>query len=312
MKESSSPEDGTATPDDQLSTDTVGVTDDGDTVSGGPAERAQRSSREGPAGPRQSPADAAGQQAQPLWALRGAVAFLTRVPMRGRPRADWDAFRQSPWTYPVVGALTGGLGGAMFLLPPFWPTAVTAYVAVTYALTRGLFAEGLAEFGSHGLDHTKVRRGAARADGITPTGGLLLGLSLIGMTLGAIGLATSAAGLGVAFRVVLASEIGTKLGMGLLVCLSTHDHSDMDDQLTAAVAPISALPALLVAGAALVAAPAGSLPALVGSLLAGPALAVGLVWRTPAAAAVTQQMAAVGELGRVLALHIAVVLMTVS
>ncbi|MFB6169944.1 MAG: adenosylcobinamide-GDP ribazoletransferase, partial [Haloarculaceae archaeon] len=43
-----------------------------------------------------------------LSALRGAVGFLSRLPV-GRREADWRAFRATPLAFPLAGYLLGAL-----------------------------------------------------------------------------------------------------------------------------------------------------------------------------------------------------------
>jgi len=246
----------------------------------------------------------------PLWALRGAFGFLTRLPLPSRGVRDWNAFRRSPWTFPAVGALVGGLAGLAFLLPLPWPTAVAVYLAALYLLTGVTHPDGLADLGDAAAVHDPDRRLEVMRDAETGVGGLLaVTVTTLVLALGGVGLATAAAGLGVAFRLALAAEVGAKLGMATLVCLGEPAHEGLGSQLVGAVGPASLAPAAVVAAAVLVAPPPGGLPALLAALLAPVGIALVLLWRTrePLGGVSGDVIGAGNELGRAVALHAAAV-----
>jgi len=246
----------------------------------------------------------------PLWALRGAFGFLTRLPLPSRGAKDWDAFRRSPWTFPVVGALVGGVAGVAFLLPLPWPTAVAAYLAALYLLSGVTHPDGLADLGDAAAVHDPDRRLEVMRDAGTGVGGLLaVTVTTVVLALGGVGLATAAAGLGVAFRLALAAEVGAKLGMATLVCLGDPAHEGLGSQLVGAVGAASLVPAAVVAAAVLVAPPPGGLPALLAALLAPVGVALVLLWRTrePLGGVSGDVIGAGNELGRAVALHAAAV-----
>src|SRR5207302_1526950 len=84
--------------------------------------------------------------ARPVTGLRGAVAFLTRVPV-GRAAAGVDLARSAPYV-PVVGALVGlAVAGADIGVGAVLPGLPAAGVAVTVGvvLTGALHEDGLAD-----------------------------------------------------------------------------------------------------------------------------------------------------------------------
>jgi len=99
--------------------------------------------------------------ARPVTGLRGAVAFLTRVPI-GRATAEIDLARSVPFV-PVVGALVGlaiaGVDIGVRTVLPGLPAAALA-VTVGVVLTGALHEDGLADtadaFGAR--DRTEVLR----------------------------------------------------------------------------------------------------------------------------------------------------------
>ncbi|GAB6878871.1 adenosylcobinamide-GDP ribazoletransferase [Halorubrum gandharaense] len=259
--------------------------------------------------------------ANPMHALRGAVTFLTRIPVPGGAPADFDAFRRSPWTLPVVGALIGGLAGLAFLAPSPW-TAAAGYLVVIYLVGGVTHADGLADLGDAVAAHDPERRVEVLKDAALGVGGALaLGLTLLVTTLGALALATGfvggaggAGGTGsvtgtTAFRIVLAAEVGAKLGMATLACLGSPAHEGLGSAVAGDVGPLSLVPAALVSVPVLLAAPAGALPALVAALLAGPAVALLILVRVrPWLGGVSGDvLGATNELGRAVALHAGVV-----
>ncbi len=95
--------------------------------------------------------------------LATGLAFLTRLPMRGAASGDAGLARAA-WTFPVVGALIGAVGGLVYLLaaaaalPPF--VAATLAVAATMLATGALHEDGLADtadgFGAGGSRERKL------------------------------------------------------------------------------------------------------------------------------------------------------------
>lgn len=253
--------------------------------------------------------------ARPIPALRGAFAFLTRVPVPGARAADWHAFRRSPWTFPVVGAAVGAGAGVAFLAPSPW-TAAAAYLVLLYLLGGVTHADGLADLGDAVAAHDPERRRAVLKDADLGVGGALaLSVTLLATTLGALALATgfvggsdSLAGLA-AFRLVLAAEVGAKAGMALLACLGTPAHDGLGSAVVGGVGARSLLPVAVVSVPVVLAPPPGAFPALVAALLAGPAVAAVLLARVEPWLGGTSGdvFGAANELGRAVALHAGVV-----
>ncbi|MWV65117.1 adenosylcobinamide-GDP ribazoletransferase [Halorubrum sp. JWXQ-INN 858] len=252
--------------------------------------------------------------ARPVPALRGAITFLTRIPVPGGRPADWDSFRRSPWTLPVVGAVVGVLAGLAFLAPSPW-TAAALYLVALYVVGGVTHADGLADLGDAVAVHDPERRGAVLKDSALGVGGALaLGVTLLATTLGALALATGfaggASGVGtVAFRVVLAAEVGAKAGMALLVCLGRPAHEGLGAAFATAVGPASLVPVALLSATVLLAPPAGAFRVVLAALLAGPAVALLLLVRVrPWLGGVSGDvLGAANELGRAVALHAGVI-----
>jgi adenosylcobinamide-GDP ribazoletransferase len=90
--------------------------------------------------------------------VRGAVSFLTRVPVGGAVDAD-DVARGAA-LFPLVGAGVGALSGAVAVLlhPTLSPLlAATAAVAVAAVLTGGMHLDALADTADGLGAHSRVR-----------------------------------------------------------------------------------------------------------------------------------------------------------
>jgi adenosylcobinamide-GDP ribazoletransferase len=246
-----------------------------------------------------------------LTAVRGALAFLTRLPVGG-DEAAWDAFRATPAAFVVTGYVVGGLAALPLLVPIPVPTAVAGYLATLYLVTGVTHADGLADCGDAAAVHGPAAdRRAVLKDSETGAGGALaLGLALVGLALGGLGVA--GAGPRVAVRLALAAEVSAKVGMAALVALGDPGHEGLGSAVVGEATGASLLPVVVTAAPAALVAPTGSGPALVATLLAGPAVAL-LVgrWATMALGGVTgDALGAANELGRVVALHVGVVVWT--
>lgn len=243
----------------------------------------------------------------PLTAIRGAVGFLTRLPVGGGER-EWTAFSRSAYTIPLVGYLIGGLAGAAFFLPLQPTTVVATYLVVLYGLSGLTHADGLADLGDALAIHgDSERRLAVLKDSATGVGGLLLlGVTLIVLTLGALGFA----GINsmTALRLVIAAEVGAKLGMVLVICYGRPAHAGLGSQLVGQLDHTHFLPAVLVAVPAIMLAPGGSTMALIGAIVAGPMVAVGVLsWSHRMLGGVNGDViGATNELGRAIGLHLGV------
>lgn len=244
---------------------------------------------------------------QSLTAVRGATGFLTRLPVGGGS-AEWEAFRRSAYAIPLVGYLIGGLVGLAFFLPLQPPTIVAAYLVALYLVSGITHADGLADVGDALAVHgDRARRLAVLKDSATGVGGaLLLGVTLLVLTLGAL----SFAGVGSmqAFRIVVAAEVGAKLGMVLVICYGRPAHEGLGSQLVGALDRRAFGPALLVSLPVFLTAPPGTTPALVGAFLAGPLVGLlALSWAHRSLGGVNGDViGATNEVGRAVALHLGV------
>jgi len=243
----------------------------------------------------------------PLVGIRGAIAFLTRLPVGGG-KEGWEAFRQRPYTIVLVGYLIGVLSGAVFFLPLQPTTVVAAYLVVLYGLTGFTHADGLADLGDGLAVHgDSDRRREVLKDSATGVGGvLLLGVTLIVLTLGA--LAFAGVDSMTALRVVIAAEVGAKLGMVIVVCYGRSAHEGLGSQLVDRL-DSTYVPAALIASVPAVAlAPFGAMNALFGALAAGPLVGVvALTWAHSRLGGVNGDViGATNEVGRAVGLHLGV------
>jgi adenosylcobinamide-GDP ribazoletransferase len=246
-----------------------------------------------------------------LTAIRGALAFLTRLPVGGG-EAAWDAFRTTPVTFVLVGYVVGAVAAVPVALPLPLPSAVAGYLVALYLVTGVTHADGLADCADAAAVHgTPDDRRAALKDARVGVGGALaVGLSLVALAFA--GLGAAGAGPRVAVRLVLAAEVSAKVGMAALVGLGASGHEGLGSAVVDEARGASLLPVVVAAVPVVAAAPRGSLPALAVALVAGPvvALLVGR-WATVRLGGVTgDALGAANELGRVAALHAGVVAWT--
>jgi adenosylcobinamide-GDP ribazoletransferase len=245
-----------------------------------------------------------------LTAVRGALAFLTRLPVGGG-EAGWDAFRRTPAAFVVAGYVVGGLAALPLLVPVPVSTAAVLYLATLYLVTGVTHVDGLADCGDAAAAHGVDDRRSALKDSRTGVGGVLVvGLALLALAFGALGAA--GAGPRVAARLVLAAEVGTKAGMATLAALGTPGHEGLGSAVVGEAEAAGLVPVVAAAVPAALLAPPGSTPALVAALAAGPliALLVGR-WATNHLGGVTgDALGAANELARVVALHAGVVAWT--
>ncbi|WP_096391662.1 adenosylcobinamide-GDP ribazoletransferase [Halopenitus persicus] len=254
-----------------------------------------------------------------IGALRGAVTFLTRIPVPGGRRSDWHDFRAAPWTIPAVGWVLGLPLAALVLVAGRgsvpWPTVVAGYLCLLYVLSGVTHADGLADLGDAVAAHDPDRRRAVLADADLGVGGVLaLGVTLLALTLGIAAVALPTMPPAVAARIVLAAEVGAKLGMALSACFGTAAHEGLGSGLTDPATPADALPAVTVALPVLIGVPEGALPVVLAALCAGPAVAIWVVIRTRTwlGGVSGDVFGAVNELGRALALHAGVIAWTIA
>ncbi len=169
-----------------------------------------------------------------LSALRGAVGFLTRVRVSG-DQADWRAFTDAPWAFPVVGAGVGLLLGALTALL-HWvglggATGVL-FLAVLLALLGIAHFEGVADLGDavvvHGDAETRVEVLKDSDVGVGAVVALVLALLGTASVVGSLGALPARQ----VVAVVTAAEIGAKTAMAGIACLGTARHEGLGSQFT--------------------------------------------------------------------------------
>ncbi|SEP20995.1 cobalamin-5'-phosphate synthase [Halogranum amylolyticum] len=258
-----------------------------------------------------------------LSALRGGVAFLTRLPVGG-DETCWDAFRRTPVVFPLVGYLVGLLAAlplfgptllsALPLLPGVPPlplnAAVAGYLLALYAVTGITHADGLADVGDAFSVHGDAdRRTAVLKDSETGVGGTLaVVLVVVALALGALGLPTSGWGALPAVRVVVAAEVAAKTAMALLVCVGSAPHQGLGSQLVEAVDGWWIVPVLTLS-LPVVFVPGPAAPSALAAVAAAPLVALGVGWwATRTLGGVSGDvLGTANELTRVVALHAGVV-----
>ncbi len=194
----------------------------------------------------------------------GAFMLLTRLPVGRLSRGEVPA-SACVWAYPLVGAVVGGVGAAVFALARLGlPPAIAAILAITATIlvTGGLHEDGLADtadgFGGGRTVERKLE--IMRDSRIGSYGALALMLSL---ALRVTALASIAQPKGGAFALIAAGI----LGRGAMLLPLWHLHPARTSGLAAPLAAMT--PAAACAGLALAAAPALLAPVtLVGTLAA--------------------------------------------
>ena len=241
-----------------------------------------------------------------LSALRGAVGFLTRLPV-GHSDAAWTAFVDTPAAFPLAGYVVGALVSLPFLLAGTLPAPVVAaaYLAAVVLVTGVNHADGLADVGDAAAVHgdPAERREVMRDTTVGVGAVLALGTVLLALALG--GLAAATLPPLVAVAVVLAGEVGAKVAMATLACLGLPSHEGFGSAILNTNGPRDLPLAVAVAiPAAVIAAPATAAGA-------GIAIAVALLvrrWADRTLGGVGgDAFGATNELARVAALHGAVV-----
>lgn len=249
-----------------------------------------------------------------MTAVRGALGFLTRLPV-GRSEAAWAAFRASPWAFPLAGYPVGLLLAAPFVLqrvPLPAGTVAFAYLAAVVVLTGVNHLDGVADAGDAAVVHGDAadRRGVLKDTTVGVGAVAAVGLLLLGLAFGALGVA--ALPLRAAVAVVVATEVGAKVGMAAVACLGTAAHEGLGSQFTGRATErdllavgVAALPVVVLSWPT----PA-SAAALAGAVLAGFAV---LVWLSRLLGGVNGDVfGAVNEAARVAGLHVGVVAWTLS
>lgn len=257
-------------------------------------------------------------------AFRGAVGFLTRLPV-GYREGDWTAFRASLVAFPLVGYVVGALVAVPVGLLPWIgfpaPVVAAAFLAWLYVVTGINHVDGLADLGDAAVVHGgPERRLEVLKDTTVGVGAVLaVGLVAIGLALAALAMAEAVhagpARASIALRaagVVVAAEVGAKLGMAAIASLGTAATDGLGAELTARAAPASlVLPTVVALPAAALTWPS---PAAGATLLAAAVVSV-VLWRwarTNLGGVNGDVMGATNELGRLVGLHAGVIAWTLS
>lgn len=242
-----------------------------------------------------------------MTALRGALGFLTRAPV-GRDQAAWDAFRRWPAAFPLAGYLVGAAAAVPLLLPVGAPVAAALFPAWLYLLTGVTHLDGLADLADAAAVHPASeadRRTVLRDSQVGVGGTLAVALAVVGLALAALALAALPPRVAVAL--VVAGEVGAKLGMAALASLGRAAHEGLGAQVTGR-GPRALVPAVVVAAPAALFAPPASALAPVAAV--GAAAAVATWARSWLGGTSGDVFGAANELGRLAALLAGVVAWT--
>lgn len=251
-------------------------------------------------------------------ALRGALGFLTRIPV-GRDEAAWEAFTGLPWSIPAVGYLVGALIALPLLAPVPPPTAAFGFVAAVYALTGITHLDGVADLGDAAVVHgdTDARRTVLKDSALGVGGTVALALVVLGLATAGLSLAPIATTAPVvAVAVVVAAEVSAKAAMATLVCVDDAAHEGLGSALIDRVAVRNVVPVLVVATpAALLAWPVvGFAAAILGVAAFAVAFGVAAVlswWANRRLGGISGDvLGAATELARIAALHAGVIAWT--
>jgi len=239
-------------------------------------------------------------------ALRGAFGFLTRIPI-GHDEDDWEAFRNTPTAFVLVGYPVGALVSLSLFVPGREATAFALLLTI-YFVCGINHVDGLADCADAAVVHgDRERRREVMKD--TTTGvGALVAVALLVAGLALAGLALAPLPLLVAVGIVIAAEVGAKLAMALVVCLGEASHEGFGSSFTEANAATDALGPVLAALPVLVLVPVAGTVALLASV--GVALAA-LAWSARSLGGVSGDViGATNELARLAALHLGVLAWT--
>lgn len=211
---------------------------------------------------------------------------------------------------PVAGYGIGALVAIVALLPLPPATAAVAFIVWVYLVTGINHIDGVVDLGDALVVHgTPADRRAVMKDTTVGVGGALavavvvLGLATTGFALAS--LPTRTVGL------VVAAEVGAKLGMTVLVCLGESSHEGLGSALTSAAGPRSLIPAVALAVPAVAATSPRFVPSI--AALAAALLATGAVfaWARRNLGGVSGDVfGATNEIARIAALHAGVIAWT--
>ncbi|MHB9288925.1 adenosylcobinamide-GDP ribazoletransferase [Halobacteriales archaeon Cl-PHB] len=161
-----------------------------------------------------------------LTALRGAIGFLTRLPV-GHDERAWESLRRAPAALVVGGYLVGTVLAAIVALPMPVLVVGLAYPVFLLVLTGITHADGLADLGDAAVVHGSPaeRREVMRDTTIGVGGTVALGLDLVGLALA--GVALAGLPLRIGLGLVVAAEVTAKVAMVGLATLGQPTHDGM-------------------------------------------------------------------------------------
>ena len=169
-----------------------------------------------------------------LSALRGAVGFLTRIPVGG-DAADWRAFTDAPWTFPAVGVGIGAVFAAVLLALrglSYDIAAGAVFLGALVGLLGITHLDGVADVGDAAVVHgdAEKRVGVLKDSEVGVGAVVALVLAMVGTASGAVAV-LDLPRLGVV-AVVLAAEVGAKTAMAGVACLGEARHDGLASQFT--------------------------------------------------------------------------------
>lgn len=249
-----------------------------------------------------------------LTAVRGALGFLTRLPI-GTDEASWVAFRRTPVAfvlaaYPIGALIALPIGVGVWIGPRLEGSVAALFLVSVIGLTGVNHADGIADLGDAAVVHGGPEQRRAVMKDTTVGVGAVLALTSVLVGLALAGLALAGCPPSIAVGVVVAAEVGTKLGLATIACFGTASHEGLGSAFTTAAAPVDALApataALLAFGAT------GRSLAALAAVLAGVCTGViVMVWAHRTLGGVSGDVfGGANELGRVLALHAGVIAWT--
>ncbi|WP_340099970.1 adenosylcobinamide-GDP ribazoletransferase [Salinibaculum salinum] len=243
-----------------------------------------------------------------LSALRGAVGFLTQIPV-GQDRRDFDSFCASVGVVPLVGYLVGALVALPLVVPGPAPTVALLYVLAVVAVTGINHADGLADLGDAAVVHgdPEKRRSVMRDTTVGVGAVVAVVVGVAGLILAALVLETIP--IRTALGIAIASEVGAKLGVVTLAVTGRPSHNGLGSRLLGAGTGQLILGIALAVPAAILTWPA---PAATAAVVAGPVVALGLRrWAHATLDGVGGDVfGATNELARIAGLHAGVVVWT--
>lgn len=249
-----------------------------------------------------------------LAALRGALGFLTRLPV-SHDGDSWTAFRRTPWTFPAAGYVVGVLVAAPLALTAAGlpdETVAAGYLVAVLAVTGINHLDGVADVGDAAVVHGDAsdRRDVLKDTTVGVGAAAAVGLTVVALAFGALGVLGLPVRLAVG--VAVAAEVGAKAGMAVVACLGTATHEGLGSSFTARATPRDLVwVGVVTAPAAALAWPTpAATGALVGAVVASLAT---LAWLRRLLGGVNGDVfGAVNEVGRVVGLHAGVIAWTLS